>query len=580
MKKAIVILLLAALMVALPFLFRPKSEKAVWNPSDPVLVAISPHNEAIRQEFAAAFSKWHQEKFGQPVRIDWRSIGGTTEIMRFLCSEYIGSMEGWCSRNGMDFPSTAASAMLDSREVDPSRKDAELLAAIRAAYRTNDSPEIATSRIDLLFGGGSYDHGRAAEQGLTVKPWEADAMPPGIVADERGVELIPRELSGDTWRTEYFYGTVLSTFGICWNKDRLVDCGIGEPPKTWRDLASPKFFGQVGVADPTKSGSVSKAYEMIVQQQMAEYIAKLGYTDEEISAFSKRGFSPRWKPVDEKDTKYFEDVSAAWVHGMNLVRLIGANSKYFTDAAGKVPVDVGMGAIAAGIAIDFYGRFQAEYTRTVDGEMHMEYATPKGGSCVSADPISLLRGAPHRELALRFIQFVLSEEGQTLWNARPGTPGGTIDYALRRLPIRRDFYPSEDKEFQKVFERHLPHMSDDFSSDDINPYRLAQNFTYRSEWSARHFGIQRDLVRAMCLDSGYELRMAWKAIIDNGGPEKNPEAMELLGRMPTKPVPVTWKSSVTDYRSISRLEYMSIWTAEMRANYREAARVAKAKGRE
>lgn len=579
MKKAAVILFLAAFMVALPFLFKPKTEKAEWNISDPVLVAISPHNEAIRQEFATAFSKWHNEKFGQPVRIDWRSIGGTTEIMRFLCSEYIGSMEGWCLRNGMDFPSTAASAMLDGREVDASRENAALLSAIRAAYRTNDSPEIASSRIDILFGGGSYDHGKAAEQGLTVKPWEADEIPVGIIADENGAELIPKELSGDTWRTDYFYGAVLSTFGICWNKDRLVDCGIGEPPMTWRDLASPKFFGQVGVADPTKSGSVSKAYEMIVQQQMAEYIDKLGYTDSDITAFAKKGFSPRWKPSDDKDAKYLDDVSKAWVHGMNLVRLIGANSKYFTDAAGKIPVDVGMGAIAAGVAIDFYGRFQAEYTRTVDGNVHMEYATPKGGSCVSADPISLLRGAPHRELALRFIEFVLSEDGQALWNSRPGTPAGTVKYALRRLPIRRDFYPSDNKDFQEVYERHISSSSDDLSSDDINPYRLAENFTYRPEWSARHFGIQRDLVRAMCLDSGHELRMAWKAVIDNGGPEANPEAMELIGRMPTKPIPVTWQSAVTDYRGVKRLEYMSIWTAEMRANYREAARLANEKRR-
>ena len=96
---------------------------------------------------------------------------------------------------------------------------------------------------------------------------------------------------------------------------------------------------------------------------------------------------------------YQDDVEEGWRRGMNLVRLIGANARYFTDSAGKVPIDVGMGATAAGICIDFFGRFQAEYTRTADGATHMSYITPRGGSCVSADPMSLLRGAPHRELA-------------------------------------------------------------------------------------------------------------------------------------------------------------------------------------
>jgi ABC-type Fe3+ transport system substrate-binding protein len=33
----------------------------------------------------------------------------------------------------------------------------------------------------------------------------------------------------------------------------------------------------------------------------------------------------------------------------------------------------------------------------------MHYVTPAGGSSVSCDPIGLVRGAPHRELAVRFI---------------------------------------------------------------------------------------------------------------------------------------------------------------------------------
>jgi iron(III) transport system substrate-binding protein len=51
-------------VIALPFIFRQETEEEQWSPGDPVLVIISPHNEAIRYEFAQAFSRWHAERYG------------------------------------------------------------------------------------------------------------------------------------------------------------------------------------------------------------------------------------------------------------------------------------------------------------------------------------------------------------------------------------------------------------------------------------------------------------------------------------------------------------------------------------
>ena len=306
---------------------------------------------------------------------------------------------------------------------------------------------------------------------------------------------------------------------------------------------------------------------------MAEHVRAAGWDDAAVTS-NEAAIAASGKLAGEGDlAAYQADVARGWEEGMNLVRLIGANARYFTDSAGKVPIDVGMGATAAGICIDFFGRFQAEYTKTADGVPHMSYVTPVGGSCVSADPISLLRGAEHRELAVRFIEFVFSVDGQRLWNTKVGAPGGPRKFALRRLPIRRDFYPSDDPVFDAAAKTNALDSSDDLASPDINPFKLAGTFTYRPRWSGRHFGIQRDLIRAMCLDSGDELRAAWKAII-NSGADANPEAMALLRKLPTKPVPVTWESAVTDYKKIKRLDYMREWTAEMRANYRKAAELA------
>ena len=45
---------------------------------------------------------------------------------------------------------------------------------------------------------------------------------------------------------------------------------------------------------------------------------------------------------------------------MRLLMRIGANSRYFTDASTKIAIDVAAGEAAAGMTIDFYGRFQSE----------------------------------------------------------------------------------------------------------------------------------------------------------------------------------------------------------------------------
>ena len=90
MKRYLTIIILLAAIVALPFVFRQRKDPGDWVPGDPVLTVVSPHNEAIRHEFERAFSRWHQAHYGRPVRLDWRAIGGTTEIMNELVARSLG----------------------------------------------------------------------------------------------------------------------------------------------------------------------------------------------------------------------------------------------------------------------------------------------------------------------------------------------------------------------------------------------------------------------------------------------------------------------------------------------------------
>src|SRR5262249_55409966 len=85
------ILTALAAILAVPFLLRPK--RSVLERSDETLVIITPHNEAIRYEYGRAFREWYHQKTGKTVTIDWRVIGGTSEITRFLQSGYVSSFE-------------------------------------------------------------------------------------------------------------------------------------------------------------------------------------------------------------------------------------------------------------------------------------------------------------------------------------------------------------------------------------------------------------------------------------------------------------------------------------------------------
>jgi hypothetical protein len=100
-RLAIVLALLAAVLVA-PFVLRPKEEKVSEKAER--LVIITPHIESIQAEFARAFRAHMRAAHDREVVIDWRQPGGTSEIARFLRSEYSTRFETlWRERTGLPF---------------------------------------------------------------------------------------------------------------------------------------------------------------------------------------------------------------------------------------------------------------------------------------------------------------------------------------------------------------------------------------------------------------------------------------------------------------------------------------------
>ncbi len=118
---------------------------------------------------------------------------------------------------------------------------------------------------------------------------------------------------------------------------------------------------------------------------------------------------------------------------------------------------------------------------------------------MSPDPIALMRGAPNRVFAVAFIEYVMSMEGQKLWNFKPGSPGGPGHFALRRLPIRKDFYTRPE---------YTPHRSD----PEVNPYAGESPLVYNAAWTGGLFREMAFVIRVMSIDTHNELAAAWRAI--------------------------------------------------------------------
>lgn len=480
MLRNVSILALLLAVVAVPFLMRPK-ERSVSRP-DRTLVVVTPHNEAIRHEFARAFSEYWQREHCETVSIDWRTPGGTSEIAMFLSSEFLAAFENYWKRTLARPWNKEVAASFDNHTIELS-EDAADDSTAQAARRAFLASDVGIG-IDLFFGGGAYDFIQQAQAGRLVDSGILALRPEWF----EGQHAIPQSLGGEEYYDKQgrWIGTCLSSFGIVFNSDALERLGIQKKPSRWSDLADPLLLGQLALADPTKSGSVAKAFEMLIQQQMQEEIERRG------------GHQALEGQALE------QALADGWESAMRLILTIAGNARYFTDSATKIPIDVSLGDAAAGMSIDFYGRFQSEITLRDSGHERMIYLTPKGGSSVGVDPIGMLRGAKDPELARGFIEFVLSIEGQKLWNFKVGAPGGPTTYALRRLPIRRELYATEWLEFR--------------SDPEVDAYKEAAQFTYHPEWTAPLFSVIRFIVRVACLDPHDELRAAWRAITDAGQP--------------------------------------------------------------
>jgi len=529
MKKSLLLLAAFLLVLAGPILLRPKND--FFSKADKTLVIVTPNNEAIRYEFTRAFGEYYFKKTGKSVRIDWRTPGGTSEISRYLASEYLAAFQNyWTKQLGRPW-NAAVRGAFDNPAIQLAaspEKDSSPEQAVRRAFLVSN----VGCGIDLFFGGGSFDLALQAAAGRLVDCGIVRAHPELFNA-----RCIPQTVGGEPyWDPKgRWLGVCLGAFGICYNVDSLARLGINRPPAQWNDLAAPAYFGEVALSDPTQSGSVAKAFEMLIQQQML---------------LRSRKSAPDADAVRE-----------GWMQALRLIQEIAGNARYFTDSATRTPWDVESGDAAAGMCIDFYGRFQSEAVRKPGGFSRMKYITPVGGSSVGVDPIGMFRGAPDPALAREFIEFVLSADGQKLWNWKVGTPGGPVKYALRRLPIRPDLYAPEFAPFR--------------SDPDVDPYRTADAFVYHPKWTSPLFQAISFIIRCMCVEPHDELSAAWRALIAAGFPPEASAAFYDVSNVDYAAASGPIREALRSPRKIAQVRLASSLEDSFRARYLRAAELAR-----
>ncbi|MDX2109032.1 MAG: extracellular solute-binding protein [Verrucomicrobiota bacterium] len=546
MARIITIFFAFACILGLPFVFK-KEQRIIRNP-DATVIIVSPHTESIRTEFAHGFREWYRARTGKEVYIDYRNVGGTSEILKYLDSQYANNFKNyWTGTLKRAWNEDVQAGFGNSKvTLDATPEDDTLAEAARRAFLSSD----VTCGIDVFFGGGSYDFVRQKGRGQFIDSDVLKNHPEYFGEYPSG---IPLTFAGEPFydKDGLWFGTVLSSFGIIYNRVCLQNLGVEKEPSQWEDLANPMLYGQVSLADPTKSGSANKAFEMIVQVCILRELKKT--------------------PQDEKGA-----IRRGWITAMQLTQQISGNARYFTDSSQKPNIDIAMGDCAAGMSIDFYGRFQGEVLEKRSGEARFNYITPLGASTVSVDPMALMRGAPNSETAKLFMEYVMSPSGQALWNLKVGAQAtvtlpngqkesvkGPVQFTLRRPPTSPLYYTAE--------------FADLRTDPTVNPYLDAGDFRYHAEWTSHLFTERALIIRVAFIDLHPELKQAWKALIDNGFP---PEAMAKFSDMSVISYDETQgeiKKALGNKDKIAVVQFTRELSKHFREQYLEAERLAKAK---
>lgn len=203
-----------------------------------------------------------------------------------------------------------------------------------------------------------------------VAVWFGGPSPEYIIADQRGL-LEPYKPNFDTenWKAHAkdwsWTGLYFGAIGFACNEKFLEQKGV-KCPDSWEGLLDPAFKGQVAVAYPYTSGT---SYMVVAA------ILKL-YGEEK---------------------------------GWEFIRKLDGQIHHYNSSGSAAVTQVGLGEVAVGIAFsqDILKKGKAAGYPVV-------LSIPKEGTASEIGGIALVKGAKNQELGKKFIDWMVSEKGQTL----------------------------------------------------------------------------------------------------------------------------------------------------------------------
>ena len=164
-----------------------------------------------------------------------------------------------------------------------------------------------------------------------------------------------------------------------WNERYMKAKNLPEP-KEWSDLAKAVYYDHTAISAPSRSGTTHLTIETILQGE-------------------------------------------GWDKGWATTKAMAGNHQTVTDRSFGVPEGVNSGQFGIGIVIDFFA-FSAQAAG-----FPVKFAYPSVTTIVPAN-VGIVANAPNAAGAKAFVEFLLSERGQTV----------LLEPTIRRLPVNPAIY--------------------------------------------------------------------------------------------------------------------------------------------
>lgn len=316
--------------------------------------------------------------------------------------------------------------------------------------RFDKSP--ATSGVDIFWGGGEGPHIDLGSRGLLTPYKLSPTLQTQIPAKASGVAL---HATDHTW-----HASAVSSFGLFTNKTLLKMRKLPDP-KSWEDLADAKFLDLVSHSDPRHSSTSATMNYVIVQ-------------------------------------------AYGWEKAWDILTRSSANIRKFYQSSSDPVKAVVSGEATVAPVVDYFAQ-----SKIADlGTDKLGFVLPAGKTIINSDPISILKGAPNRLAAERFVEWILSADVQKILILPKGSTGGPKYSTLGRMAVNKVVY-QDPRIIQLGKDGQIA----------ANPFALNfSSFVIDLDQATKQLFVLNDLVGATLIDSQKELKLAWKKLISAGLP--------------------------------------------------------------